>query len=299
MNQENIDNEVYYDETTIDFSKVWDTLVEKRNIIFVITASFFVIAAIYSLIVTPIYRASATISFATDGGSESMNSINAVAAKFGGLASLGGINIASSATNRETAVATLESRKFTEMFMRQEGILQILNEDDWDKELGQWKDKDNIPSYAKAVRIFSKMRVVNIDIKTGLITITMDWEDKDLAAEWINKMVKQVNQQLQTKQVDDYQRHILFLKKEIQDITNIELANNLYSLIADETNKMMVAATREDYVFTIIDPAIPPDLRFSPKRKILAISGGLLGLIASFFYVFFIESLLKKKEDDA
>ena len=96
-------------------------------------------------------------------------------------------------------------------------------------------------------------------------------------------MINAVNIQLQEKAVEDSKRNILFLNEELASINNIELTENIYTLIQDETNKMMIASTREEYAFNIIDPAIPPDLRYSPKRRILVMSAGLISVFVSMF----------------
>ncbi len=50
-------------------------------------------------------------------------------------------------------------------------------------------------------------------------------------------------------------------------------------------NTLMLANAREEYSFMVIDPAVAPEIRFSPKRKQLVVLGTLLGGIFGLFLI--------------
>jgi len=64
----------------------------------------------------------------------------------------------------------------------------------------------------------------------------------------------------------------------------------LFSLIEDQTQKIMLANVRDDYTFKIIDPALPPIGRIKPVRSQIAIMGFIFGFILSL-----IVALIKEK----
>ena len=50
------------------------------------------------------------------------------------------------------------------------------------------------PTMEDAYRLFDSIRNVDEDIQTGLVTVTVDWSDPKLAAEWANGLVQDVNE---------------------------------------------------------------------------------------------------------
>ena len=50
-----------------------------------------------------------------------------------------------------------------------------------------------------------------------------------------------------------------------------------YELIQSQTEKVMLAEVRPQYVFKVIDPAIPPEHRSKPNRWFICLLGILCG----------------------
>jgi uncharacterized protein involved in exopolysaccharide biosynthesis len=48
----------------------------------------------------------------------------------------------------------------------------------------------------------------------------------------------------------------------------------------------MLANARSEFAFASIDPAVAPEVRSKPKRKIIVLSGVALGLFVGFLVVF-------------
>ena len=59
----------------------------------------------------------------------------------------------------------------------------------WDAEKKKWKDRNDVPTDWEAFRMFDKnIRLVSVDRKSGLVTLTIDWKDPALAAAWANSL---------------------------------------------------------------------------------------------------------------
>lgn len=54
-------------------------------------------------------------------------------------------------------------------------------------------------------------------------------------------------------------------------------AESVYKLIEDQTKSLMLVEAQEEFVFKVIDPAIVPELKCSPKRALICVLGTLLG----------------------
>jgi LPS O-antigen subunit length determinant protein (WzzB/FepE family) len=67
------------------------------------------------------------------------------------------------------------------------------------------------------------------------------------------------------------------LNKQVAQTSSVELQHVLYQLIQNETKNLMLAHGRLEYAFTIVDPAVAPEIRFSPRRTLMVISGLFIG----------------------
>ena len=50
-----------------------------------------------------------------------------------------------------------------------------------------------------------------------------------------------------------------------------------FELIQSQTETIMLAKVREEYLFKVIDPAIVPEQKYGPKRALICVLGTLLG----------------------
>jgi uncharacterized protein involved in exopolysaccharide biosynthesis len=41
----------------------------------------------------------------------------------------------------------------------------------------------------------------------------------------------------------------------------------------------MLANARREYAFTVVDPAVPPELRYYPRRTAMVVIGAIAGLL--------------------
>ena len=192
------------------------------------------------------------------------------------------------------ALATLKSRALTESFMKEAGVLPVLYSSMWDEKTKAWKDtswfgsgdKPTGPSMENAYRMFSGIRSVLFDRKTNLTTVTIDWGDPVLAAHWANQLVKHVNAKLQGEAVKDAERNIDYLRKQLSTNSAVEIQQAIFNLIEAQMKAIMVASTREEYAFKVIDPATVPETKLKPSRRMIVLVGFFLGLLAGVATVF-------------
>jgi uncharacterized protein involved in exopolysaccharide biosynthesis len=88
----------------------------------------------------------------------------------------------------------------------------------------------------------------------------------------------QVNKQLRTEAVEEAQKSVAYLEKQLSLTSSVEVQQAIYRLMEAQTKKQMVASTREEYAFQTIDPAVPPQEKAGPKRALIVIIGLMLGL---------------------
>jgi uncharacterized protein involved in exopolysaccharide biosynthesis len=213
------------------------------------------------------------------------------------LAAIAGVSIPAD-SNTVEVIATLKSRKFIDRFLSDKDLLPVLFEDLWDSENGKWlvADENEQPTREATFKSFSKLMKVNHDKETGLITLSISWKDPQVAAAWANDLVRRLNEGLQNEAIGDSQKRIGYLKKELGKTSTVQDIQVLYSLLEAEKQKAMLANVNEEFALKVIDPAVAPELREEPKRRLIVLLGGVCGGFLGIFAVLLGKFLKKLKE---
>ena len=266
---------------------IWRTLM--RNGTLVLGAIFLCTLAstVLALVMTPIYRAE--IQVAPVSEKDSSSRFAAQLGELGGLAALSGVNMEQGGKKNES-IATLRSRQFTEQFIKDEKLLPVLFHDKWDEENRRWDEADpeDVPTLEDAWDLFNKkIRRISEDRSTGLVVLSIEWEDPDQAARWANELVRRVNEMLRKKAASESEKSISYLREQLGKTSVVELQQVVNQLIESEMKEIIVANITREYAFRIIDPAVVPKKPFKPDVKLYivlgAMSGTILGLILAFF----------------
>jgi uncharacterized protein involved in exopolysaccharide biosynthesis len=164
-------------------------------------------------------------------------------------------------------------------YIKEANLMPVLFASKWDADKKQWKDAGDFPSDWDVFEVFDRgIRSVQFDRKTGLVTLAIEWRDPALAAKWANDLVREVNSRLRNLAIDDAQQKIGYLEKQLALTSSVEIQQAIYHLIEAQTKKKMIASTQEQYAFSVIDPAVPSEEIFRPKRLLIAIFGLLMGI---------------------
>jgi len=264
--------------------EVMDLLVGVYQMVFArikfLISSFFILIVTlitYSLVVDESYRSSTIINHVENeqGGLSSFSS------QLGGLSSLAGFGLSSQDSKKNVNIATLKSRVFLEEF--------IMNENLTDELLVRSSyTSSTAPDWFLYKTLRNNINITE-DLKTGLVTLSVDWYEPSIAADWANKLVSSINNKIRLQDIEQAKQNISFLEKEIQKTKLTEVQNLLYDIMQKQTETMMLANVKKEYAFQVINPAYPPELRFYPKRKIIVIVGSILGGIGIFLTIFLFE----------
>jgi uncharacterized protein involved in exopolysaccharide biosynthesis len=241
------------------------------------------------------YEATTMLSpVAEDPSTSRLGGIAALASQYSGLASLAGIALPGSG-KKDEAIAVLQSELLTEQYVKDNDLLPILFSSTWDSVSGKWKTDDpkKIPTLWRANRYFKgTIRSVVDDKRSGLIEMRIRWKDPKLAAAWANGIVKAANSYLRDKAIREAERDITYLNEQVSKTNVIEAQRTIYSLLAQELNKEMVARGREEYALKVIDPAFAPERPIMGGPLLLALLGFTLACLLSVTIVFIRRALL-------
>ena len=283
------------DEDEIDLLELIRTLLQSWKTIVGITILCTGLAAAYAIHAPEVFKAETLLAPAQ----EEKSSASSALGQFGGLAAMAGISIPSD-SNIEQVVATLNSRKFLRTYINQNKLIPVLFDEIWDSDNQAWMvpSTEGEPTEQRAIESFKGCLSVDEDKKSGLVTLSISWKDPDVAAQWSNDLVKQLNDQLREQAIADSKKRIVYLEQELAKTTLQDMRAVLYNLLESEKQKAMLANVNEDFALEVIDPAVAPETREKPKRKLIVALGGVCGGFIGIFAVFFAQFMQKLKSSN-
>lgn len=265
------------DSGEISFVEYCGALLKRWRLI----AVFVVVAAVLSvataLLLTPKYSAEAVVIEKDNAATGSSSA--AMLAKLGSLASIAGIDLGTLGGKADDARATLHSRALLMRFIKEHNLLPLLFPNKWDAGRQQWTSApEDTPSLWWGAKYFSEnVFSIKEDLTLGSISIQIEWHDPMQAAVWANGLVRLADEMVRTRALGTAQRNASYLQQELSKTNLVGLQQVLYGLLESEMQTIMLANGREQYAFSIIDPAVEPELHSFPNRPLLAIAGTLFG----------------------
>jgi uncharacterized protein involved in exopolysaccharide biosynthesis len=255
-------------ESEIDVVGLFWTVWEQKYLVLAVMLVCAAIAAVLALTAIPLYRAQVVVTEVKDQG---LGSGGGLMGELGGLASIAGIDLGANGQGAERG-AVLQSRGLVDAFVRRYQIAPLIN------------GKSAIQSEWKAVELFRKNVIdMHEDKLKQTTTITMDWLDPAVAARWANDFVALANELLRARAIEESNSNIEYLNKQLEKTNVVEIQQAIYRLIEGETKSLMLAHSRLEYAFTIVDPAVTPEVRVSPRRTLMVISGLFVGGVLGSF----------------
>jgi uncharacterized protein involved in exopolysaccharide biosynthesis len=249
------------------------------------TAMLFGIASVfYALTATPIFRADVVVTKVTE---TNMSSAASLASQFGSLGRLAGFNFNQGGPGRE-AQEVLQSRHLTQEFIERNNVIAVMYVGDGESQT-LWQ----------AVKEFRNLVLtIREDETEGTSVISIKWKDPDIAAKWANDYVALANELIRTRALQEAESNLEYLRQQAEETNVVELERVIYNLIQTQIQTLMLANARKEYAFTVVDPAVVPEERTSPRRKLIVISGGAIGVFLGVLLAFAINLFRKITADD-
>jgi len=288
----------------ISLSDIFACLKRRVLLIGIVTGVVVFSALLYVILAKPLYTASTAVMPATSSGGTLGNLSGGLA----GAAALAGIDLSAGDTDKQEYIAVLKSRDLARKFIKSYGLLPELFPERWDEEKGAWRPvgsggfrlwlsrmlasisedegwrvrDDPVPSEAEAFKAFDDIRNIEEDTTTGLLTVSFEFRDPGMSAEWANEYIAMANDTIRRRTIEESSRALDYLNEQVQKTTIAGLRDTLYSLVEKQLENITLANARRDYAFRVIDPAVMPEQRSSPKRALIVavsiILGGALGI---------------------
>ncbi|PKF76404.1 LPS O-antigen length regulator [Vibrio sp. vnigr-6D03] len=297
----------------IDLRELFNALWKGKWIIIVTTFVFAVGAVLYALSLPNIYKSDALLAPAesSNGGG-----LSKMAGQLGGLAALAGVNLdAGESSQTDLAVRVMKSRQFVEAFVNKHDLLvPLMAAKDWDlannklildgelynPNSGEWLREEKglrgtIPTAQEAFEVFSKeVLSINQDKESGLYTISVKNYSPYIAQQWVNWLIEDINKVMRERTIAETSQNLAYLNTQLQKTAVADMQSTFYKLIEGQTKSLMLAEVQEEFIFKVIDPAVIPELKNSPKRALILLIGSLIGAILSSVFILLRFSIGRK-----
>lgn len=282
----------------IDMGAVFAKLLDRRWWVIGSVALFAIGFGVVAFMMKPVYSSMVVLTPAD--AERGANVVGGFAnSALGGLASGLGLGGPQNAEVEE-ALAVLHSRDFTERFITNQNLMPRLFAEKWDPATHNWKaEVKKPPTLNKAYRYFdTQIRTIIRDKKTGLITIEIDWTDRNEGAAWANELVRELNEEMRARAIAKAEASTHFLDKEAQNTSTVEARDAISRLMEAQVKQRMLANVTHDYSFRVVDKALPADSdeQIKPHKRVLVMVGALLGLVVGVFAVLIRDSFRGQRQ---
>jgi uncharacterized protein involved in exopolysaccharide biosynthesis len=230
-------------------------------LVFVFSIAFGVVFGVLAYLTTPTYRG-ATILAPADLEKKGMGSgLSSALGAAGGFAALAGIGLGGNDYATEEAMAVIKSEQFTEGFIQDNNLMPELFPKAWDAQAGRWKTGlKKIPSLGAAYRRFNKLRKMTRDAKSGLITVQIDWKDPVKAADWTNRLIERLNDEMRRRALNQAEASMGYLQSELANTADVSTREAISRLMEGQIKQEMLAHVTIEYALQVVDKALPADI---------------------------------------
>ncbi len=274
-----------------------------------------VIAVGVALWLPNVYRAEALLAPSSE---QQGGGLSALAGQFGGIASLAGINLGSEKADKTAiAVEIAKSRQFVSQFVRRHQLEVpliaaikadkktgelIINGDIYDSQHNRWLrpatlNKTSAPTDQELVKAFNAIASISLDKKSGLATVSVEYYSPQMAKQWVDWLVSDLNATMKARDQAETARNIAYLKAQLEKTAVADMQTVFYKLIEEQTKTQMLAEVNPEYVFKTLDPAVVPEEKAKPKRALIAVLGTVLGGMAGVLIVL-VRYALRRRESN-
>jgi len=284
---------------TVNVGEIIGTLWDGKWIITSITTVCAIGAVFYALSLPNIYSSTTRLTQAE----QSSSSLSSLMKQYAGLASVAGLSLGGDDQQIGYAIEVLQSRRFLKLLIDKHDILvPLIAAEGWDEQTGSLLIRERLydttqnkwvrdvkppytaePSLEEAHKVWRETFSIN---RTGsFVSITVQHYSPFLTKEWVEIVVDEINAFVKTQEVEEAERSINYLMQELENTTVAESKTLLYDLIQRQTETIMLANVRDEYVFKTIDPPTVPVEKTGPSRALTCIVITLVGGFISCFLV--------------
>ncbi|MCC5855541.1 MAG: LPS O-antigen length regulator [Idiomarina sp.] len=287
----------------IDLRELFRILWQGKWIIIAVSFVFTVGSVLYAISLPNIYQAEAKLAPTKESQGGGMGNLG----QLGGLASLAGVSLPrGQVDNARIAQEILRSRAFLADFAERRNIApDLIAIEGWDSTTGKVRYDSSIfnsntqewirevtpprqktPSSWEVVDELRKVLRVSDDPNTGIVTLAIEHQSPFVAKQWVDWLLRDINDEMRRRDIEEAKNSIAYIEREIEHAKLTTTLEVYSSLLEQQTQTIMLANVRPEYIFRIIDPPVVPEEHSKPARTIIVLIGIALGVLFSLALIF-------------
>ncbi len=272
----------------------------KVKYIFIVAVVLVAISSFFLSALIPNYYKSESILFPRTDSEEEQGG-----GSLPNISSVVGINLGGeSLTKVDIAIQLLQSRQFVNGFIEKHDILvdlfavegwdmasetSIYDDSIYDVNTEEWVrevdfPKTTVPGDWEAYEEFTDIVQVEED-SLGFVVLSVEFRSPVLAKEWLELIIQEINGEMKIRDQNNLERSLDFLYEKSNDTNNSNIRDIFYRLIENQTRKMMLTESNEEYVLEILDPPVVSIIPVWPNRLLIVVLSVLVTLILGVFSV--------------
>lgn len=301
-----INSQNLIDNDGLDLNLIIKKLWKQRILISTIFIFSCIFSVIYALALPDVYKSRVILAPVENTQNSSLMQNSA----FSSLASITGSNFNTQSNETNEAVQILKSYSFFKdilnEFSMKPALLASTEWDPYEKKLKMdssiFDEEKNVwlisePSDQEAFKYWIDIFSVSQDIDTGFIAMELKHFSPNLTKEWLEKIVFSINERAKMKAIFEAENSIEYLKPQFQSSELSEVRLILAGLIQEQIKTIMLAKSKPEYLFNVIDPPYASESKSEPKRSVICIIGALLGFILSVVIALLRDNYLNREID--
>ncbi|WP_293752060.1 Wzz/FepE/Etk N-terminal domain-containing protein [uncultured Paraglaciecola sp.] len=310
--QTSVQSQTHSQDDAIDLRELANAIWKGKLLILGVTLVFVLGSVFYALLIPNEYKSTAILSPASTSSSSSLSNL---AGRFGGLASLAGVNLGGASGGNKTtiAIALIKTWGFLETFIKNNQLeVEVFATKGWSKTNNKLLidktlyDEENTkwvlggggeagvlgPTSWELFGHIKDRINISQNLNTGLITLSVEHYSPFVAKKWVDLLIIAINQHMQLQDRVEALNSIEYLKEQINKTNISEMRTIFYQLIEEQTKTLMLAEISSEYVFKTLSPSKIAEQKSKPKRALIVVLGLIFGLVFSMVVVlvrFFIK----------
>lgn len=264
------------------FKNAFDLLWKYWIILGVSTAVFATAAVVYWIVTPKIYKTEILVAYQNWITDDESGSFGGALPSFAKALSLGG----DQGGGKQIALAKLESSDLARLFIAQHKIGPILleNVDELPSDPGKvrWME---LKAWRDAFGVFE-------DKTNGLIKISVEWPNNEIATEWVKQYLILANETMRVEFLKKTQDRISYLETTLAQQRLSEVRGSVARLLEKEHYNLMLANMELEFSFQTINAAmLPPVGEYAyPRLGITLFFGLFFGLLSGLVLVVILEA---------
>lgn len=286
----------------IDILEILYILIHGKWIIAFITIVMCIFSIFYSLSLPNIYESKALLAPVN-----SSSKISSSLQNYSGIASLAGISLPSSSddSNVTKALKKIKALSFFEnsilpnIYLPELMAVKSWNQNDntlqFDQNIFNEASKTwtrdvsfpykQVPSPQESFIKFQENMSISEDLKTGFVTLKIKHQSPYVAKKWAELIVTEINSFYRQKDKLQARIAIDYLSAQMSISNFAEIKQAMAELIQQEIQKLTLIEANEAYTFNYIDPPAVMESKAEPKRAMICILGGIIGIFLGMLIV--------------